>query len=79
MTTKHTIMIIFLTERKFASHPAHEPVKSGHLLAQKLTYGRYVRVVIRLVAEPVHQTRFADVRVAQHEHLVRFAGVHVTA
>lgn len=45
----------------------------------KLTYGRYVRVVIRLVAEPVHQTCFADVRVAQHEHLVRFAGVHVTA
>lgn len=42
-----------------------------------LTDGRYVRVVVRLVAEPVHQTRLADVRVAQHEHLVRFAGVHV--
>lgn len=44
-----------------------------------LTYSRYVRVVVRLVAEPVHQARFADVRVAQHEHLVRFAGVHVVA
>lgn len=41
------------------------------------TYGGNVRVVVGLVAESVHQTRFADIRVAQHEHFERFAGVHV--